>query len=134
MSDATVRGSFISGLAIVAVAIMSGLAVWGWTSVSGGTASGLGVSGHPHIDHVTLPLHKHWQVISVVPYEGLEEVELIKFNWPTQEDPHLAFSLSREGLKVGDEICLDHVREIDTFWAHPVPQGGCEAHAKRLGK
>lgn len=81
----------------------------------------------PHIDHVTLPTHRTWQVVSVEPYEGLEEIELLKFDWPTREDAHLAFALSREQLKVGDQVCLDHVREIDTFWAHPVPADGCAA-------
>lgn len=84
-------------------------------------------AGRPHIDHVTLPTHRTWQVVSVDPYEGLEEIELVKFDWPTSEDAHLAFALSKEQLKVGDQVCLDHVREIDTFWAHPVPADGCAA-------
>jgi len=81
----------------------------------------------PHVDHVTLPPHKTWRVVSVQPYEGLSEVELVKVDWPTADDPRLAFALTKEGLEVGDAICLDHVREIDTLWAHPVPDGGCAA-------
>jgi hypothetical protein len=68
--------------------------------------------------------------VSVQPYEELQEVELVRVDWPTAESPHMAFTLSREGLKAGDAICLDHVREIDTFWAHPVPQGDCEVLSK----
>jgi hypothetical protein len=80
----------------------------------------------PHVDHVTLPTHKTWRVVSVQPYEGLADVELVRFDWPTADAPSIAFALTREGLSVGDAICLDHVSEIDTFWAHPVPDGGCE--------
>lgn len=87
-------------------------------------------TGRPHVDHVTLPTHKTWRVVSVQPYEGLEEVELVKFDWPTADDPRVAFALTREGLEIGDPICLDHVQEIDTFWAHPVPEGGCAALGK----
>jgi len=83
--------------------------------------------GVPHVDHVTLPQHRTWRVVSVQPYEGLAEVELVKFDWPTREEPSIAFALTKEGLSVGDPICLDHVREIDTYWAHPVPEGGCAA-------
>lgn len=83
--------------------------------------------GRLHVDHVTLPPHKAWRVISVQPYEELQEVELVRVDWPTADRPHMAFTLSREGLKAGDAICLDHIREIETFWAHPVPPGGCEA-------
>lgn len=89
-----------------------------------------GGAAPPHVEHVTLPTHRTWRVTSVAPYEGLEEVELVRFDWPTVDDQHSAFALSREGLKVGDPICLDHVAEIDTFWAHPVPAGGCEALGK----
>jgi hypothetical protein len=85
----------------------------------------------PHVDHVTLPTHRTWRVVSVQPYEGLPEVELVKFDWPTSDDPSIAFALTKEGLSVGDPICLDHVREIDTYWAHPVPAGGCEALGAR---
>lgn len=98
--------------------------------IAGACSSGQAGSGRPHVDHVTLPAHKIWKVVSVQPYEGLEEVELVKFDWPTRADPHAAFALSKEGLKTGDPICLDHVQEIDTFWAHPVPQGGCQAMRK----
>lgn len=84
----------------------------------------------PHVDHVTLPTHRTWRVVSVQPYEGLSEVELVKFDWPTADSPSMAFALTKEGLSVGDAICLDHVREIDTYWAHPVPDGGCEAFGK----
>lgn len=84
----------------------------------------------PHVEHVRLPAHKVWRVTAVAPYEGLEEVELVRFDWPTADDAHMAFALTKEGLKVGDPICLDHVAEIDTFWAHPVPAGGCEALGK----
>lgn len=81
----------------------------------------------PHVEHVRLPTHKAWRVVSVQPYEGLSEVELVRFDWPTVDTPSIAFALTREGLTVNDPICLDHVTEIDTFWAHPVPAGGCEA-------
>ncbi len=96
-------------------------------AISPGNVDSAKNATHPHVDHVTLPLHKTWQVVSVVPYEGLEEVELVRFDWPTPEDARSAFALTKEGLEVGDQICLDHVREIDTYWAHPVPEGGCEA-------
>ena len=86
--------------------------------------------GAPHIDHVTLPAHKEWRVVSVQPYEGLEEVELVKVDWPTAEDPKTAFALTKEQLKEGDPICLDHIAEIDTLWAHPVPKGGCSPGAQ----
>jgi len=86
-------------------------------------------TGTPHVDHVKLPIHKEWHVVSVQPYEGLEEVELVKFDWPTRQDGRLAFALTREGLEVGDRICLDHISEIDTFWAHPMPQDGCAARS-----
>jgi hypothetical protein len=76
---------------------------------------------------VNLPSHQVWTVVSVQPYEGLEEVELVKVNWPTADNPRTAFALTREDLKTGDPICLDHVDEIDTLWAHPVPDGGCAA-------
>jgi hypothetical protein len=97
-----------------------------------GTAacSGGAPGANPHVDHVTLPTHKTWSVVSVQPYEGLADIELVKFDWPTKDDAHVAFTLTREGLKPGDPICLDHVAEIDTFWAHPVPDGGCS----ELGK
>lgn len=81
----------------------------------------------PHVEHVTLPPHKVWRVVSVQPYQGLEEVELVKVDWPTPQDPRMAFALTKEELKAGDPICLDHVVEIDTLWAHPVPEGGCAA-------
>ena len=94
------------------------------------SAAGCGAdSGAPHVDHVTLSPHKEWRVMSVQPYEGLEEVELVKVDWPTPEDGRIAFALTKEQLKDGDPICLDHVAEIDTLWAHPVPEGGCSARA-----
>lgn len=83
----------------------------------------------PHVEHMTLPPHKVWRVVSVQPYEGLADIELVRVDWPTAQDPRLAFALTRENLQVGDPICLDHVVEIDTLWAHPVPDGGCEARA-----
>lgn len=92
-----------------------------------GCMPGSGSGDTPHVDHVNLPTHRVWKVVSVTPYSGLEEVELVKVDWPTAEDPRTAFALTREGLKTGDPICLDHVVEIDAFWAHPVPQGGCSA-------
>lgn len=111
------RPSVYAIVALVAlIGVLGGVAVFN---------AGRAGASSPHIDHVTLPAHRTWQIVSVQPYEGLEEIELVKFDWPTPEDAHLAFALSREGLKVGDQICLDHVREIDTFWAHPVPAGGC---------
>jgi hypothetical protein len=84
-------------------------------------------AARPHVQHVNLPTHQVWRVVSVQPYEGLEEVELVKVNWPTANNPRMAFALTREDLKKGDPICLDHVEEIDTLWAHPVPDGGCQA-------
>jgi hypothetical protein len=81
----------------------------------------------PHVQHVNLSPHKVWKVISVQPYAGLEEVELVRVDWPTAQDPRLAFALTREDLQPGDPICLDHIVEIDTLWAHPVPDGGCSA-------
>ncbi len=103
--------------------------------VGASVVAACGQSASPHIDHVALPAHQTWRVTSVQPYPGLEDVELVKFDWPTPQDPHLAFTLSKEGLKPGDPICLDHVEEIDTFWAHPVPEGGCAAlNAKTDGK
>lgn len=88
-------------------------------------------TARPHVDHVTLPPHREWTVVSVQPYEGLEDVELVKVDWPTADAPTMAFALTREGLDVGDAICLDHVQEIDTLWAHPVPAGGCAALGQR---
>ncbi len=55
---------------------------------------------------------------------GHHAIELVKFDWPTKDDAHLAFALTSEGLKVGAAICLDHVTEVDTFWAHPMPAAG----------
>lgn len=81
----------------------------------------------PHVEHITLPTHKVWRVVSVQPYEGLEEVELVKVDWPNAQQPTAAFALTREGLTAGDGVCLDHVLEIDAFWAHPRPEAGCEA-------
>lgn len=81
----------------------------------------------PHVDHVTLSPHRVWKVISVQRYKGLEEVELVRVDWPTATEASLAFALTREGLDAGDPICLDHIVEIDTLWAHPVPEGGCQA-------
>lgn len=84
----------------------------------------------PHVDHISLPKHKMWKVLSVQPYSGLEEVELVRTDWPTPENGSLAFALTKEGLEPGAQVCLDHIREIDTLWAHPMPQGGCEALGK----
>ena len=112
---------YLSVLLIIGLSIGSALA---GACTSDSAPSG---AANPHVEHVTLPTYKAWRVTAVAAYEGLEEVELVKFDWPTPEDPHVAFALSSEGLEVGDPICLDHVQEIDTFWAHPVPQGGCEA-------
>ena len=102
-------------------------------AMSSGAACG-GNGQAPHVDHVTLPTHRTWRIVSVQPYEGLTEVELVKFDWPTADQPSIAFALTREGLEVGDGICLDHVREIDTYWAHPVPEGGCAALDKKMGQ
>jgi hypothetical protein len=90
-------------------------------------ACGAGSAEGPHVDHINLPTHKVWRVVSVTPYSGLEEVELVRVDWPTADDPRAAFALTREGLRTGDPICLDHVVEIDALWAHPVPEGGCSA-------
>lgn len=96
--------------------------------VAAGCSGGLGGSSDaPHVDHVNLPSHKVWRVVSVHAYSGLEEVELVKVDWPTPDQPRTAFALTREGLQTGDPICLDHVVEIDALWAHPVPENGCAA-------
>jgi len=81
----------------------------------------------PHVDHINLPEHQTWKVLSVQPYTGLEEVELVRTDWPTPENGSLAFALTKEGLEAGSPVCLDHIREIDALWAHPMPQGGCSA-------
>lgn len=112
-------------LATLLLVAATGLAVIPACSRSAGT------DAQPHVEHMVLPPHKVWRVISVQPYEGLEEVELVKVDWPTPDNPRLAFALTREELKAGDPICLDHILEIDTLWAHPVPQGGCEARPTR---
>jgi len=98
------------------------VAVVGASACSRGSASNT-----PHVDHVTLPAHRTWRVVSVLSYEGLEGVALVRFYWPTRDNPSVAFTLTREGLQPGDPICLDHVQDINTYWAHPVPNGGCEA-------
>jgi hypothetical protein len=108
-----------------------GVALLALLAACGGDPGQL-VSSTPHVDHVNLPTHKTWRVISVQPYEGLEDVELVRVDWPTAQDPRMAFALTKEGLEAGDAICLDHVQEIDTFWAHPVPEGGCGALNARL--
>jgi hypothetical protein len=85
----------------------------------------------PHVDHINLPEHQTWKVLSVQPYTGLEEVELVRTDWPTPENGSLAFALTKEGLEPGTPVCLDHIREIDALWAHPMPpQGGCAALVK----
>ena len=84
----------------------------------------------PHVDHINLPEHQTWKVLSVQPYSGLEEVELVRTDWPTPENGSLAFALTKEGLEAGTPVCLDHIREIDALWAHPMPQGGCAELAK----
>lgn len=85
------------------------------------------VPARPHVEHVNLPTHQVWRVVSVQPYEGLEDVELVKVSWPTEQDGRMALALTREGLRPSDPICLDHIGEIDVLWAHPVPPGGCTA-------
>lgn len=100
-------------------------------TTAGACSRGAGVNGRPHVDHITLPPHKTWRVVSVQPYEGLEEVELVKVDWPNPQEPTFAFALTREGLNSGDGVCLDHIVEIDTFWAHPIPEGGCERLAAK---
>lgn len=121
MAITATRRPFASAATIAAIALLVGV-VGALVAYNARTGS---ASSSSHIDHVALPAHRTWQIVSVQPYEGLEEIELVKFDWPTPDDAHLAFALSKEGLKIGDQICLDHVREIDTFWAHPVPAGGC---------
>jgi len=116
------RGRAPLALLVVACAVGLALVVSPGCNRSSETAA-----QPPHVEHMVLPPHKVWRVISVQPYEGLEEVELVKVDWPTDRDPRLAFALTRENLKAGDPICLDHIFEIDTLWAHPVPEGGCEA-------
>ena len=114
-------------LTAIALVLLAGASLVG---ASGCRRSGEGDAANsrpPHVEHVTLPSHKVWRVISVQAYEGLEEVELVKVDWPTAQDPRMAFALTKEELKAGDPICLDHIFEIDTLWAHPVPEGGCEA-------
>jgi len=105
------------GLALAAAAVIVGSAC---------NTAGPQAGQRPHVDHITLPPHKTWRVVSVVPYEGLEDVELVRVDWPTAQEPTYAFALTREGLDNGHAVCLDHVAEIDTLWAHPVPDGGCE--------
>lgn len=112
-----------SSMARVTVAV-AGLAA---VLAGGACTAGPGGAEGPHVDHINLPSHKVWRVVSVTPYSGLEEVELVKVDWPTADDPRTAFALTREGLKTGDAICLDHVVEIDALWAHPLPEGGCAA-------
>lgn len=109
------------GLAAVAAAAIAG----------GACSSGSNGSVRPHVDHITLPPHKTWRVVSVQPYEGLEDVELVRVDWPTAQEPTYAFALTKEGLDNGHAVCLDHVAEIDTLWAHPVPDGGCEKLAAK---
>jgi len=94
-------------------------------SAAAGACAGGAPAAQPHVDHVALPTYKAWRVVSVQPYEGLSEVELVTFDWPTRENPRMAFTLTKEGLKPGDAICLDHVGEINAFWAHPEPANGC---------
>lgn len=109
-------------LAVAAAAVLLGAAC---------QQAGTSRDGRPHVEHVTLPTHKTWRVVSVQPYEGLEEVELVRVDWPNPQEPTMAFALSREGLKTGDGVCVDHIVEIDTFWAHPIPAGGCEALGRK---
>ena len=106
----------VTGAVLIAIALTLGA----------GACSRPEPASTPHVDHVNLPTHRSWRVVSVQPYEGLDDVELVRFDWPTSDTPSIAFALTREGLSVGDAICLDHVSEIDTLWAHPVPDGGCE--------
>ena len=127
MTATSYRSGSASAFAVVALLAVLGVVGSALLYNAARSGSAAGASASPHIDHVSLPLHRTWRVVSVSPYEGLEEIELVKFDWPTADDPHLAFALSREGLTTGDQICLDHVHEIDTFWAHPVPAGGCAA-------
>lgn len=110
-----------------AAAFLLTAAVLTLATACGGSPTAESTASAPHVDHVTLPAHRVWRVISVQPYEGLEDVELVRVDWPTARDPRMAFALTREGLAAGDPICLDHVQEIDTYWAHPVPEGGCQA-------
>jgi hypothetical protein len=113
----------------------AGVSMWRAVLVAGAlalvTAACNRSAAPPHVEHMTLPPHKVWTVVSVKPYEGLEEIELVAVDWPTREAPTFAFALTREGLGAGDAVCLDHIREIDTFWAHPKPEAGCEALDKR---
>lgn len=76
---------------------------------------------------MTLSPHRVWKVFSVQRCRGLDEVELVRVDWRTPTEGSLAFALTREGLDPGDPICLDHIAQIDTLWAHPVPEGGCQA-------
>lgn len=116
MHTRTISTAWVLGAAIAGMALTLGV----------GACSRQQSASAPHVDRVTLPTHKTWRVVAVQPYEGLADVELVRFDWPTPDAPSIAFALTREGLSVGDAICLDHVHEIDTFWAHPVPDGGCE--------
>lgn len=110
--------------ALLVVGFVGGLAFFGSPGCNRQTDT---AAQRPHVQPVSLSPHKVWRVISVQPYEGLEEVELVKVDWPTAQEPTMGFALTREDLKAGDPICLDHIVEIDTLWAHPVPDGGCEA-------
>lgn len=121
------------GLSLIALACVIGLAFVMTRAGAPDAVRSTPMSAAPRIDHFTLPVHRSWQVVSVQPYEGLEEVELVKFNWPTAQDARLAFALTKEGLSVGDQVCLDHIRDIDAFWAHPVPEGGCASRPPLSG-
>ena len=112
--------SSLTGMTTRRLALLIGGALLAAACGAGGDTS-----ARPHVEHVNLPTHRPWKIVSVQAYEGLEEVELVKFDWPTASAPSVAFALTRENLAVGDPVCLDHVQEIDTFWAHPVPSGGC---------
>jgi|GEM_PF-1329291 len=115
----------LSSLPITVRVAASGVAVMLFAGLSG--CAHPDTDATPHVDHVTLSPHKIWRVISVQRYKGLEEVELVRVDWPTATEASLAFALTREGLDAGDPICIDHIVEIDTLWAHPVPEGGCQA-------
>lgn len=108
----------------VLVAMVTGVAAMGCGGSDPATAP------QPHVDHLKLPPHKTWKVVSVQPYAGLEEVELVRVDWPTAQAGTYAFALTREGLEAGAAVCLDHIHEIDTFWAHPMPSDGCDALGK----
>jgi len=109
-------------------AIILALAIIGAYVITVGKGFGTACpEAKPAVTHFTMPTHKVWRVTSVQSYIGLEKVELVSVDYPTPQDPTMAFALTEEGMKAGSPVCLDHVEEIKAYWAHPRPEGGCPA-------